>query len=138
MRTTILTTVCYSLAVVCLLGLVCQVSQAAPADKAAAGEDRASDEWYYNNGTKQLPDPKIVIRQKAMARGKARAERIAALNWYGMNNSRPTASATPLTGIYSPTWQMPGGRPFAWGYETGNSRPQYNRSYSRPGFFVVR
>jgi hypothetical protein len=75
------------------------------------------DSWYYqpsNEPTTYRPDPKMIAQQRAMAYGQQRASRIAALNWYGMSNSRPTASPTPFTTMYSPAWQSPGGRPFAW------------------------
>jgi hypothetical protein len=51
---------------------------------------------------------------KAQARGEQRMARLEALRWYGFSNSRPTASAMPWTTMYSPAWQRPGGRPFAW------------------------
>jgi hypothetical protein len=47
---------------------------------------------------------------------------LASLAWYGMFNGRPMASPTPFTSMYSPTWQQPGGRPFAW---YASSRPTY-------------
>jgi hypothetical protein len=55
-----------------------------------------------------------LYQQNAIARGQQRQARLASMAWYGMSNSRPTASATPFATMYSPAWQMPGGRPFAW------------------------
>lgn len=55
-----------------------------------------------------------IHQQNAIARGQQRQARLASMAWYGMSNSRPTASATPFATMYSPAWQMPGGRPFAW------------------------
>jgi len=75
------------------------------------------DSWYYrpsNEPSVYKPNPKQIVQQKAMAYGQRRSNRLAALNWYGMSNSRPTASPTPFTSMYSPAWQAPGGRPFAW------------------------
>jgi len=104
---------------------------AAPARAAAADEidvevsspvnqnrsQARDDSWYYqpsNEPTAYKPNPKMIVQQRAMEHGQQRANRLAALNWYGMSNSRPTASPTPFTTLYSPAWQSPGGRPFAW------------------------
>jgi len=61
---------------------------------------------------------RTVSQQNAYARGQQRQLRMASMAWYGMSNSRPTVSTTPFTTIYSPVWQMPGGRPFAWNYSS--------------------
>jgi hypothetical protein len=58
--------------------------------------------------------PRTLHQQNAIARGQQRQARLASMAWYGMSNSRPTASPTPFSSMYSPAWQMPGGRPFAW------------------------
>jgi hypothetical protein len=55
-----------------------------------------------------------VAREKAIARGQQRMSRLDAMRWYGFSNSRPTATSIPWTTMYSPAWQQPGGRPFAW------------------------
>jgi hypothetical protein len=36
------------------------------------------------------------------------------MQWYGMSNSRPTVSATPVTGSYSPAWTSNNFDPFRW------------------------
>jgi hypothetical protein len=68
---------------------------------------------YYQQPNYQ-PSPRAIIHQKALSRSAQREARLASLNWYGMYNSRPTAAPTPFTSLYSPVWQMPGGRPYAW------------------------
>jgi hypothetical protein len=78
--------------------------------------------WHYQPSTTYQPNPRAIVHQKSMARAQQRAHRLASMNWYGMSNLRPTASPTPFTTLYSPVWQMPGGRPFAW-YTSG--RPTY-------------
>jgi hypothetical protein len=83
------------------------------------------ESWYYQPSTEPTtyqPNPKAIIHQKALARSQQRSDRLAALNWYGMSNGRPTAAPTPFTSLYSPAWQTPGGRPFAW---YSNGRPTY-------------
>lgn len=109
------TTLC-SLAL--LLMCAAPVAAQAPAEPARGVEKR--DAWYYDSGEMKL-DPLQVHMQKAAQRGAQRSARIAAMNWYGMSNARPTASATPFTGMYSPAWQTPGGRPFAWAPRTHTS-----------------
>jgi len=86
----------------------------APADEAAATEDS----WYSSPAPRS--EKQSLAREKAIQRGAQRMARLEALRWYGFSNSRPTAATMPFTTMYSPAWQQPGGRPFAW-YTT--SRP---------------
>jgi hypothetical protein len=82
-----------------------------------------NESWYnYDKPTEYQPNPTAIIQQKAMIRAAKRQARMASMQWYGMSNSRPTAAAMPWSTMYSPAWQMPGGRPFAW-YTSG--RPVY-------------
>ena len=76
-------------------------------------DEEREDSLYYQQPTYR-PDPRAIIHQKAQARAFQRQSRLASLSWYGMSNARPTAAPTPFTSLYSPVWQMPGGRPFAW------------------------
>jgi hypothetical protein len=69
---------------------------------------------------------RTVQQQNAQTRGQQRQLRLASMAWYGMSNSRPTASPTPFASMYSPAWQMPGGRPFAWS------------SFNRPTYLIYR
>jgi hypothetical protein len=91
---------------------------------AAVAEERG-DDWYYQQPTYQ-PNTRAIIHQKAQARSYQRQARLAAMSWYGMYNSRPTAAPTPFTSLYSPAWQVPGGRPYAW---APYSRPFYVTYY---------
>jgi hypothetical protein len=70
--------------------------------------------------------PLTFHQRSAQARAQQRQLRLASLAWYGMSNSRPTASPTPFASMYSPAWQMPGNRPFAW----------YN--LNRPTYLIYR
>jgi hypothetical protein len=83
-----------------------------PATESQANPPR-NESWYYQQPNYQ-PSPRAIIHQKAFARSAQREARLASLNWYGMYNARPTAASTPFTSLYSPVWQMPGGRPYAW------------------------
>jgi hypothetical protein len=69
--------------------------------------------WTYRPSPERTPNFTLA-QQKAQLRGAQRMARLEALRWYGFSNSRPTASALPWTTMYSPAWQQPGGRPFAW------------------------
>jgi hypothetical protein len=77
-----------------------------------SGEEQQSESWYREQSAK--PDAKAVAQQKAMVRADQRMARMASMQWYGMSNSRPQATATPFSTRYSPLWEMPGGRPYAW------------------------
>ena len=36
------------------------------------------------------------------------------MKWFGWSQSRPTASSTPWTGVYSPSWVGNGADPYHW------------------------
>lgn len=78
----------------------------------AAAEDN-SESKYYQPAMYQ-PVPRAIVQERAFVRANQRQARLASLAWYGMYNGRPTAASTPFTSMYSPVWQQPGGRPFAW------------------------
>ena len=103
-------------------GAFAQQRGGADADvRAQAADGERGEAWYYGSSYEK-PTPLMIIQQKAQIRAAARIRRLETMKSYGMSNARPTASPTPHTGMYSPAWQMPGGRPYAW-YTT--HRPQY-------------
>jgi len=71
------------------------------------------DSTYYTT-PEHKPNPLQIVQEKAQARSYQRQARLASMSWYGMSNSRPQAATTPFTSRYSPAWEMPGGRPYAW------------------------
>jgi hypothetical protein len=81
-------------------------------DPAADQTTAPEDTWYRSPAPKA--EQLTIAREKAMARGQQRMARLEAMRWYGFSNSRPTAASMPYTTMYSPAWQQPGGRPFAW------------------------
>ena len=103
-----------------IVGIVLMVHVAAAQDSNSQGETPTEpareDAWGYKPSYVYQPNPKAIIHQKSQARAFQLRWRIAAMRWYGMVNERPTASPTPFMGLYSPAWQMPGGRPYAWNY----------------------
>lgn len=102
-----------------MLSACCHAQQSDPHSSSLI-DTVAEGDWDYEQTYPQRPEPRDIIHQKAQMRWLARASRINAMHWYGMSNQRPTANATPFTSMYSPTWQMPGGRPYAW-YHRGTS-----------------
>lgn len=76
-------------------------------------DEESSEDKYYQPPTYQ-PVPRAIVHERAFVRANQRQARLASLAWYGMYNGRPTAASTPFTSMYSPAWQQPGGRPFAW------------------------
>jgi len=89
------------------------------------------DDWYY--APKATPEPeRSIAHQRAELRAQQRMDRLASQRWYGFTPGRPTANGMPFTGMYSPAWTRPGGRPFAW--YTGNEptvvvAPRYGYRY---------
>jgi hypothetical protein len=84
--------------------------------------------WLYLQEQRRYDDPKQAVRRKAEARAQQRRDRLSALKWFGMSNARPTASAVPWMGTYSPYWGGNSWDPFQWiggGYPTTASRIEY-------------
>lgn len=98
----------------------CNLACASPALAQGYGSswNRSDDErdqsWYSQQVAEDLPSPRQLIFHKAQARAAQRNARMTSMAWYGMSNARPTAAPTPFMTLYSPVWQQPGGRPFAW------------------------
>lgn len=105
-----------------MLAMCLPVAAADDVGDRGAAEAGSEQSWYYDQPSNYQPNPRQIVQQKAMARGAQRQARLASMNWYGMSNSRPAAACTPFMSLYSPTWQMPGGRPYGW--FTGE-RPTY-------------
>jgi hypothetical protein len=72
------------------------------------------DMWYYSQEKQRHDDPKQAVRRKAEFATQQRQMRIASMKWYGMSNSRPTASTTPFMDEYSPSWIGNGYHPYHW------------------------
>jgi hypothetical protein len=70
--------------------------------------------WFYEQERTRHDDPKLAVRRRAEFKAAQRSSRIASLHWYGMSNSRPTASTTPWFSTYSPTWASNSADPYSW------------------------
>ncbi|MGO8690704.1 MAG: hypothetical protein ACLQLG_13865 [Thermoguttaceae bacterium] len=62
------------------------------------------DMWFYQQAMRQYQDPKVAVRHAAEFRRQQRQQRLAAMEWYGLSNSRPRASSDPFHGDYSAGW----------------------------------
>jgi hypothetical protein len=78
-----------------------------------ATEAPERDTTFYTQPTYK-PNSLAIVHEKAQANAYQRRARLASMSWYGMSNSRPQAAVTPFTSRYSPTWEMPGGKPYSW------------------------
>jgi hypothetical protein len=88
--------------------------------------------WYYSQEQRRYDDPQQAVRRKAEFVSQQRANRMAALKWYGMSNSRPVASTTPAMSVYSPAWVGNGHDRYDWvGMGWGRSA-----SYVAPAFTI--
>jgi hypothetical protein len=70
--------------------------------------------WFYEQDLRRHDDPKMAVRRKAESRAQQRQDRLAATRWYGISNSRPTASPTPFTSGYSAYWGSNSYDPLRW------------------------
>jgi len=69
------------------------------------GELKATPEmWFYEQYMQQYQDPKMAVRAKAEFRADQRQRRLAAMQWFGLSNSRPHACTDPYHGDWSPGW----------------------------------
>jgi hypothetical protein len=70
--------------------------------------------WLYSQELRRHDDPAQAVRRRAEQRAAERGQRLAALKWFGLSNSRPQVSPVPLMGVYSPTWVGNGANRFDW------------------------
>ncbi|HWA97202.1 MAG TPA: hypothetical protein VG713_01860 [Pirellulales bacterium] len=71
--------------------------------------------WFYDQAIREHSDPKAAVRRKAEFESAQRQRRMAAMAWYGMSASRPTANPTPhIGGNYSPVWTSNTRYPWQW------------------------
>ncbi|MEZ6072076.1 MAG: hypothetical protein R3C10_17920 [Pirellulales bacterium] len=70
--------------------------------------------WFYEQWLRQRQDPKVAVRLNAEFQHRQQQRRMAASEWFGLSNSRPTASTTPFMGSYSPAWRSNTRDPFQW------------------------
>lgn len=70
--------------------------------------------WFYQQEMRNYLDPKLAVRRRAEFRANQRQHRVASSQWFGQSKARPTASATPFTDSYSPSWVGNTGNPFNW------------------------
>ena len=83
-------------------------------DHTAAVVSPTPEMWFYEQERSRLDDPKMAVRRRAELKGAQRQDRIAAMEWYGFSNSRPSVTATPLFGSYSPHWASNTSNPMRW------------------------
>jgi hypothetical protein len=58
----------------------------------------------YEQRLREYMDSKLAVRRVAQERAAQRRARVAARQWYGYSNLRPSASPDPYNGEYSPRW----------------------------------
>jgi hypothetical protein len=81
---------------------------------AARSPSDSAQSWNYLAEQKRQEDPKAAIRRKAELKAAQRQARLAAQQWYGVSNARPTVSATPTMSVYSTARVTPGPAPNQW------------------------
>lgn len=83
-------------------------------NEALSGLSPTPEMWFYQQERDRYDDPKMAVRRRAELRGQQRGDRLAALKWYGMDNSRPTVSGTPWFGSYGAYWGSNTYDPLRW------------------------
>lgn len=99
-------------------------------DEMEVAPSQVSPEMYlYLQELKRHDDPQQAVRRKAEARTAARMQRITAMKWFGMSNSRPQVNPVPFMGVYSPTWAGNGADRYDWvgiGWPQMSSRVEHH------------
>jgi len=60
--------------------------------------------WFYEQYLRQRQDPEFAVRQKAEFRADQRQNRMAARQWFGFSNLRPTSGTDVIYGDSGPRW----------------------------------
>lgn len=60
--------------------------------------------WLYMQELRRHDDPRESVRRNAEFRSDQRRRRIAAREWFGYSNARPSVNTTPWFGEYSSHW----------------------------------
>ena len=84
------------------------------ADQHPSMANMTPEMWLYTQQLERYDDPKMAVRRKAEERAAQRLNRIAARKWFGLSNSRPSASPIPVMGSYSPFWGGNDSDPNRW------------------------
>jgi hypothetical protein len=90
-----------------------------------------ADMWYFEQERIRRDDPREMIREKAEFKARQRQQRIAALKWFGLSNSRPQASPSLFGMNYSPGWVGNTYDPFAWRGTSATTTVLYSDSPRR-------
>ncbi|HTQ39038.1 MAG TPA: hypothetical protein VMJ32_08415 [Pirellulales bacterium] len=102
-------------------GTAMPVSATTSTPVVSPGEISATPEmWFYEQAMRRYDDPRNAVRAAAEFEANQRRARIAAQQWYGVSNLRPTSGIDPFAGPLSPTWIGNGYNPNTW---IGPARP---------------
>ena len=85
-----------------------------PSDNRQTPENRSREVADYYQTRNADDDTALALRRKAEFRSWQRQRRLATLKWFGMSNSRPVASSTPMMGAYRPAWTLNYRRTSVW------------------------
>lgn len=70
--------------------------------------------WFYEQARQDYNNPELQARIRGERYAAERRARLASRAWYGVSNSRPTASVTPFMSYYSAAWGSNTANPFLW------------------------
>jgi hypothetical protein len=103
---------------------------APPLEEVTSMAQMTPEMWFYQQESRRYDDPKQAVRRKAEFKAAQRERRIAAMQWYGYSNARPTANASLFTGSYSPGWGSNSrSDPFLWRGGAYYNARTYNAAY---------
>jgi hypothetical protein len=100
-------------------------SEKVPGTNGLSMSEMTPEMWFYMQESHRHDDPKEAVRRKAEFRTAQRQRRMAAREWFGYSNARPTVNPDPWNAGYSAHWSANNAmRPDQW---IGNSRAAYRR-----------
>lgn len=91
--------------------------------------------WFYEQQMKEYRDPKAAVRRKAEYKADQRLHRMAAMEWFGYSNARPTTTPDFMFGPASPQWSSNSSHPLQW---RGVGRPTVIYEGYAPGYHSYR
>jgi hypothetical protein len=106
---------------------------APPVENVSSMSQMTPEMWFYQQESRRYDDPNQAVRRKAEFKAAQRQRRIAAMQWYGFSNSRPSVNTSLFNGSYSPSWGANNrGNSYLWPGPRGGAF--YNAQLTSPGY----
>ena len=103
-----------------------------PVEDVSSMAQMTPEMWFYQQESRRYDDPSLAVRRKAEFKAAQRQRRIAAMQWYGFSNSRPSVNTSVFNGSYSPSWGANNRNSYLWSSPRGGV--YYNAQLTSPAY----